>query len=56
MLKRASCGVAVGNAPEDIKAACDRVTDDNDHDGLAKVVEELLENGLNLEGLSAILP
>lgn len=39
MIKFAGLGVAMGNAPDDIKAIADHVTDTNMEDGVAKVVE-----------------
>ena len=42
MLEYAGLGVAMGNAPEDIKALCQHVTLGNDEDGVAKVIEEFL--------------
>lgn len=42
MLAWAGVGVAMANASDEAKAAADRVTADNDHDGVALVVEELL--------------
>ncbi len=39
MLKAAGTGVAMGNAPDDIKAAADYVTDDHNHDGIAKFLQ-----------------
>lgn len=42
MLQYASLGVAMGNAREPVKAAANFVTDTNDADGLAKVIENLL--------------
>lgn len=41
MLFSAGLGVAMGNAPEQIKQAVDRVALDNDSDGLALVLDEL---------------
>lgn len=40
-----SCGtaVAMGNAMESVKQAADRITLDNDHDGIAAVIEEYLK-------------
>jgi len=40
MIKYAGLGVAMGNAPGDVKAACDLVTLSNNHDGVAAVIEE----------------
>ena len=39
MLKKAGIGVAMGNAPDFIKAAADAVTETNDHDGAAIAIE-----------------
>ncbi|WP_425378020.1 Cof-type HAD-IIB family hydrolase [Spiroplasma endosymbiont of Polydrusus pterygomalis] len=41
MLQWSGIGVAMENAPTDVKAIADLVTDDNDHDGIAKVIEKL---------------
>ena len=43
MIRAAGCGVAMGNADFAVKAAADAVCDDNEHDGLAKYLEKLLE-------------
>ena len=42
MIKFAGLGVAMGNAPDDIKQVADHITDTNMNDGVAKVVEEFL--------------
>ena len=42
MLEYAGLGVAMGNAPEDIKGICQYVTLSNDEDGVAKVVEQFI--------------
>ena len=42
MLEYAGLGVAMGNAPEDIKGMCQAVTLSNDEDGVAKVIEEFI--------------
>ncbi|MEI5909078.1 Cof-type HAD-IIB family hydrolase [Bacillus spongiae] len=42
MIEFAGLGVAMGNAPGDIKAKADFVTDSNQQDGVAKVVEEYI--------------
>lgn len=39
MLRRAGLGVAMGNAPDFVKAAADTVTDTNDNDGAAIAIE-----------------
>ncbi|MFS0879652.1 haloacid dehalogenase [Bacillus sp. 7586-K] len=44
MIEFAGLGVAMGNAPEDIKLAADYVTDTNMNDGVAKVVEQFILN------------
>ncbi|SFA70100.1 MULTISPECIES: Cof-type HAD-IIB family hydrolase [unclassified Bacillus (in: firmicutes)] len=46
MIEFAGLGVAMGNAPEDIKAKADYVTDTNMNDGVAKVVEEFVLKAL----------
>jgi Cof subfamily protein (haloacid dehalogenase superfamily) len=38
MLKYAGIGVAMGNATDAVKAIADEVTEDNDHDGIAKAL------------------
>lgn len=40
MLKTAGKGIAMGNAPDDIKAIADAVTDTNQNDGVRKALEE----------------
>ncbi|PPA69848.1 Cof-type HAD-IIB family hydrolase [Jeotgalibacillus proteolyticus] len=42
MIEFAGLGVAMGNAPEDIKEAANFVADTNMNDGVAKIVEEFL--------------
>lgn len=42
MIEFAGLGVAMGNAPEDIKGIANYVTDTNMNDGVAKVVEEFV--------------
>lgn len=42
MIEFAGLGVAMGNAPDDIKEVADFVTDTNMNDGVAKVVEEFV--------------
>ena len=44
MIEFAGLGVAMGNAPDDIKAKADFVTDTNMNDGVAKVVENFILN------------
>lgn len=46
MIEFAGLGVAMGNAPDDIKAIANHVTDTNMNDGVAKVVEEFVLRGL----------
>lgn len=41
MLEHCAIGVAMGNAPDDLKAIAQLVTDDVSHDGLAKAFVEL---------------
>ena len=40
MLKAAGFSVAMGNAWDDLKASCDAVTDDNDHNGAGKAIRK----------------
>ena len=40
MLKFAGCGVAMGNACEELKAIADEVTLDNNHDGIAETLKK----------------
>jgi hypothetical protein len=43
MLEAAGTGIAMANASENVKKAADVITDlDNDHDGLADMMEKLL--------------
>jgi hypothetical protein len=43
MLRYAGLAVAMGNANDAVKALAHRITDDNDHDGVAKAVWRVLE-------------
>jgi Cof subfamily protein (haloacid dehalogenase superfamily) len=43
MLRNAPLGVAMGNARESVKAAANRVTLTNNEDGVAKVIDEILQ-------------
>jgi hydroxymethylpyrimidine pyrophosphatase-like HAD family hydrolase len=40
MIKYAGMGVAMGNAPDEIKAIADYVTDTNNNDGVQKALEK----------------
>lgn len=42
MIKAAGLGVAMGNAVKEVKAAADYVTADNDNDGVAAVLEKII--------------
>ncbi|RWX54579.1 sugar-phosphatase [Photobacterium chitinilyticum] len=42
MIEYAGLGVAMGNATEDTKALANHITDTNDNDGVAKVIEEFI--------------
>ena len=42
MLEHAGLGVAMGNAPENVKAVADYITDTNDNEGVAKVIEKFI--------------
>ena len=46
MIKFAGLGVAMGNAPHSIKKEADYVTDTNDNDGVAQVIEKFILNSL----------
>ncbi|MBM7540296.1 Cof-type HAD-IIB family hydrolase [Amphibacillus cookii] len=48
MIEFAGLGVAMGNAPDDIKQVADLVTDSNMNDGVAKVVEDYLLNATSV--------
>jgi len=39
MISWAGLGVAMGNAPDEVKAEADEIAPDNDHDGAAVTVE-----------------
>ena len=41
MIQEAGCGVAMGNAQEVVKEAADIVTDSNEEDGVAKIIEKI---------------
>lgn len=43
MLKFAGCGVAMGNASDEVKRAADIETDTNDNDGVGKILNNLLK-------------
>ena len=45
MIHEAGCGVAMGNAQEAVKEAADLVTDSNEEDGVAKIIEKILQKG-----------
>jgi Cof subfamily protein (haloacid dehalogenase superfamily) len=40
MLRYAGLGVAMGNAPEEVKACSDEITDTNDEDGIVRILEK----------------
>ena len=42
MLRAVGCPVAMGNAPDRVKAVCAMVTDSNDGDGAAKAIDRLV--------------
>lgn len=42
VLKVAGCAVAMGNAREEVKAVCDLIVADCDHDGVAEAIETLI--------------
>ena len=44
MIKFSGCGVAMGNASENVKKISDRIAYSNDEDGVGKILNELLSN------------
>jgi hypothetical protein len=42
MFRRAGFSIAMGQAPEEVRAAADRTTTSNDEDGVARAVDEIL--------------
>lgn len=44
MIKMAKLGVAMGNAEDLVKQSADIVTDTNENDGVAKVIEKIIKN------------
>ena len=42
MLKEAGLGVAMGQAPDEVRAAADRVTGTIDEDGLAQAIRKFI--------------
>lgn len=46
MIRECGIGVAMGNAPQDIKDAAYIITASNDEDGVAIILEKLLENNM----------
>lgn len=43
MMERAGRSVAMGNAPDAIKAACDEVTETNEHHGVGRTIQKVLQ-------------
>ncbi len=43
MIQNAGCGIAMGNAVESIKAAADHITLDNESDGVAQAIDQVLD-------------
>ena len=46
MMERAGRSVAMGNAPDEIKAVCTTVTTTNEHDGVGRAIEAILQTQL----------
>ena len=44
MLQTVGCGVAMGNAVDEVKAAANYVTATNDEDGIAQVIKKFILN------------
>jgi hydroxymethylpyrimidine pyrophosphatase-like HAD family hydrolase len=45
MLRLAALGIAMGNAPLNVQAEADWVTDTNNQDGVAAAIEKLYTSG-----------
>lgn len=43
MIKLVGCGVAMGNAMDDVKLVADIITDTNDNNGVAKILKKLIK-------------
>ncbi len=43
MIEFAGCGVAMGNAPDEVKAVANYVTDTNNNDGVFKAIKKLMD-------------
>ena len=56
MLRSAGLGVAMANAPYEVKSAADIVAPSNDEDGVALVIEKLLERIPPLDGVGKASP
>ena len=41
MLRHAGIGIAMGNAPDDVKAEADMITAHVDEDGIAKILDTI---------------
>jgi P-type E1-E2 ATPase len=48
MLREADFGIAMGNAPDEVKAVADMVTLTNDEGGVSEVIESLLSGRLDI--------
>lgn len=42
MIEFAGCGVAMGNAPDEVKAVSNYITDTNDNDGVSKALKKMM--------------
>ena len=45
MIKYAGCGIAMGNATEEVKSIADIITDTNDNDGVGKILKKIFVKG-----------
>jgi hydroxymethylpyrimidine pyrophosphatase-like HAD family hydrolase len=43
MIEFAGIGIAMGNAPDEVKAAADYVTDTNNNDGIPKALAKFMD-------------
>ena len=46
MIKFAGCGIAMGNATDEVKCIANIITDSNENDGVGKILNELFNNSI----------
>ena len=42
MIEFAGMGIAMGNAPEEVKVSADYITDTNNNDGVSRALEKIM--------------